>query len=153
MDAVAESWNATTPTNDWGGDTKPAAADEWGADTVTSNDWGTPAEAPVDAWGTPDAATPAEGEAKPEGGRGRKEKEAEEEDNTLTLEQYIAQQKEKESAVPKLEGVRKANDGAEDVWKGVVPLTKNDEEVAYYVGKVLFPEQSYQFYWILSPLL
>jgi len=152
LDAVAESndWNAATTATEWGGDTKAADATEWGAETVTQ-DWGTPAEAPVDAWG--DAATPADGEAKPEGGRARKEKEAEEEDNTLTLEQYMTQQKEKESAVPKLESVRKANDGAEDVWKGAVALTKNDDEESYYVGKVLFFEQPYPFYWILSLLL
>jgi plasminogen activator inhibitor 1 RNA-binding protein len=53
----------------------------------------------------------------------------------LTLDQYLAQQKEKESAIPKLEGIRKANDGADDIWKNAVPLSKNEDEEAYYVGK------------------
>jgi plasminogen activator inhibitor 1 RNA-binding protein len=63
----------------------------------------------------------------------------------LTFDQYLAQQKEKDAAIPKLEGVRKANEGADDIWKGAVPLTKNEEEGTYYVGKVLaqysFPTQ------------
>lgn len=55
----------------------------------------------------------------------------------MTFDQYLAQQKEKDAAIPKLEGVRKANEGADDIWKGAVPLTKNEEEGTYYVGKVL----------------
>jgi len=118
--------------------TAETANTEWGADTgAAAADWGGAAEASADAWATPaadPAAAPAEGEAKTEG-RPRREREPEEEDNTLTLDQYLAQQKEKDSAVPKLEATRKANDGADDIWKGAVPLEKNEEEEAYFVGK------------------
>lgn len=138
----------------WGGDdgntelkteeaaTFDAAAEtnnEWGSATV-NNDWGGSAETNADGWvSAPDASAsaPAEGEPKPEGARGRKDKEAEEEDNTLTLDQYLAQKKEKESVVPKLEGIRKANEGTNEDWKGIVPLAKNEDEESYYVGKVL----------------
>ncbi|KDR85034.1 hypothetical protein GALMADRAFT_312933 [Galerina marginata CBS 339.88] len=115
-----------------------ATSNEWGADPAAAADWGgAPAEATADAWATPAAdaaAAPAEGEAKPEG-RPRREREPEEEDNTLTLDQYLAQQKEKDTAVPKLEGTRKANDGADDIWKDAVAIAKNEEEEAYFVGK------------------
>ncbi|KAG6813257.1 hypothetical protein H0H92_012671 [Tricholoma furcatifolium] len=100
-----------------------AEANEWTADTANAADWGSSAPA--------EGAPAAEGE-KAEG-RPRREKEPEEEDNTLTLDQYLAQQKDKESIIPKLEGPRQANDGA-DTWKDVVPMSK-DEDNAYFVGK------------------
>lgn len=55
----------------------------------------------------------------------------------MTLEQYLAQKKEKEdSLVPKLEGLRVANEGAkDDLWKDAVALEKGDED-AYFAGKV-----------------
>lgn len=57
----------------------------------------------------------------------------------MTLEQYLAQQKDKESAIPKLEGTRQANEGADaNIWKDVVPLQKEEED-AYFVGKVRQP--------------
>lgn len=126
VDAAAEE-----ATNDWSGDAAP------------SNDWGAPdAAASADAWAAPSGDAPptaatADGE-KPEG-RPRREREPEEEDNTLTLEQYLAQQKDKESAIPKLEGTRQANEGADaNIWKDVVPLQKEEED-AYFVGKVRQP--------------
>jgi len=101
---------------------------EWAAESAPTTDWGTPAAA-ID---TPTAAT-AEGD-KPEG-RPRREREPEEEDNTLTLDQYLAQQKDKESIIPKLEGTRQANEGADaSIWKDAVPLQKEEED-AYFVGK------------------
>jgi Hyaluronan / mRNA binding family len=105
-----------------------AAADLWGADAAAPTDWAAPADG--------DAAVPAaEGDAKPEG-RPRREREPEEDDNTLTLEQYLAQQKEKDAVVPKLESTRKANEGAgDDLWKDAVALSKNEEE-EYFAGKV-----------------
>lgn len=120
--------------NDWGPDTAPASND-WGAtETNPAEDpWATPAAAPEGAA----TATPAADAEKPEReGRPRREREPEEEDNTLTLEQYLAQKKEKEgSLVPKLEGTRKANEGADgNIWKDVVPLQK-EEENSYFVGK------------------
>ncbi|KIK06952.1 hypothetical protein K443DRAFT_673841 [Laccaria amethystina LaAM-08-1] len=116
-----------------------STANDWAGDAPVASEWGVP-DAGADAWAAPapDAAavtTPvAEGE-RPEG-RQRREREPEEEDNTLTLDQYLAQQKEKDSVVPKLENTRKANEGADaNIWKDVVPLAKNEEENAYFVGK------------------
>ncbi|KAJ7631043.1 hypothetical protein FB45DRAFT_1058931 [Roridomyces roridus] len=107
-------------------------AAEWGAPAGGDADWSAPAATEGDA-----AAPAAAAEGGAQGGRPRREREPEEEDNTLTLEQYLAQQKEKESTVvPKLEGVRKANEGADgDIWKGAVALEKGAEEDAYFVGK------------------
>ncbi|KAF8898694.1 hypothetical protein BD779DRAFT_1666490 [Infundibulicybe gibba] len=137
----------------WGGDdgnaelkteqaatTDAAAEGEWTADANAADAWATPT-ADADAWAAPpaDAAAAAAPDAdKPEReGRPRREREPEEEDNTLTLEQYLAQQKEKEnSVIPKLEGTRKANEGADaNIWKDVVPLSKNEDEEAYFAGK------------------
>ncbi|KAH7931016.1 hypothetical protein BV22DRAFT_1027780 [Leucogyrophana mollusca] len=131
----------------WGGDdgntelkVEEAATVDAAAETTGMNDWagGEAVAAADDAWGAPAAtdgapATPAGEGERPEGRR--REREPEEEDNTLTLEQYLAQQKEKESSVvPKLE-VRKANEGADDkIWEGAAPL-KKDEEEAYFAGK------------------
>lgn len=132
-DAAAEG----AGTNDWSVDSAPAEA--WGspAATPTADAWGTPETAPgADAWSAPVADTTAPPEADKPEGRPRREREPEEEDNTLTLEQYLAQQKEKESVIPKLEATRKANEGADaNIWKDVVPLQKEDED-AYFVGKV-----------------
>lgn len=124
MDAAVES------TNEWGAD--PGAA---------AGDWGAAPASTADAWAVPtDAAAPApDADATKPEGRPRREREPEEDDNTLTLDQYIAQQKEKDSLIPKLENTRKANEGADDnIWKDAVPLAKNEEEDAYFVGKVCF---------------
>lgn len=126
VDAAAEG----AATNEWAADAGAPVASEWGAPDAGADAWAAP---------VPDAAaatTPvaAEGE-KPEG-RPRREREPEEEDNTLTLDQYLAQQKEKDAVIPKLENTRKANEGADaNIWKDVVPLSKNEEENAYFVGK------------------
>jgi len=142
VDAAVESG----ATNDWNAGPTVAAADpaaDW-AGTATADasadPWGSSAAAAADDWGTSDpapapAAAPAADNSKSEG-RPRKDREPEEEDNTLTLSQYLAQQKEKESAIPKLENTRKANEGAsDDLWKDAVALSKNEEEDAYFVGK------------------
>ncbi|KAK0208314.1 hypothetical protein DFS33DRAFT_1302693 [Desarmillaria ectypa] len=106
-------------------------SNEWGA-SASGGDWGAPAPS-GDAWetsaadATADSAAPAD---KPP----RKERE-EEEDNTLTLDQYLAQQKSKEGILPRPEA-RKANEGAEgDLFKGATLLSKPEEEESYYVGK------------------
>lgn len=77
-------------------------------------------------------ATPAEGEKAEEPKR-----QEEEDDNTLTLDQYLKKQTEsKLEIVPKLE-TRKANEGDDSIWKDAVVVTKKDEEEdAYFVGKV-----------------
>lgn len=105
-------------------------ANEWTAEGANASEWDTPVQGPAT-----DAAPAADGDKAD--GRPRKDKEPEEEDNTLTLDQYLAQQKEKESVVPKLEVVRQANEGADsNIWKDVVPLSKADGGDSYYVGKV-----------------
>ncbi|KAF4622844.1 hypothetical protein D9613_001846 [Agrocybe pediades] len=116
VDAVAES-----AANEWDA---PASADAWANTAAPEN--------AVDAWASNVEAGAPDAEGKPE--RQRKEREPEEEDNTLTLDQYLAK-KQESAVIPKLEGTRKANDGAEDVFKDAVPLTKNEEEDAYFVGK------------------
>jgi len=115
-------------------------------DASGMNDWAAPsgdaADAGADAWGAPTTAddTPtADGAEKPQAGDRRERRDdREEEDNTLTLDQYLAQQREKENAlIPKLE-VRKPNEGADDdLFKGAAPL-KKDEEIEYFAGKVHF---------------
>ncbi|KAG7099257.1 hypothetical protein E1B28_001120 [Marasmius oreades] len=124
----------------WGGDdgktefqAEAAASTDAAAESAApANDWDAP---PVDNWGTPAAdagATEGVEADKPEI-RPRKE---EEEDNTLTLDQYLAQQKEKDTVVPKLEA-RKPNEGAsDDLWKDAVALQKGSEEDAYFVGRM-----------------
>lgn len=103
--------------------------------TPAADGWGEPAGA--DVWAAPiegaEAAAPAEGE-KAEGRPPRRE---EEEDNTLTLDEYLTKQKEKElDIIPKLEA-RKANEGDDSIWKDAVVVSKKTEEDdAYFVGKV-----------------
>lgn len=126
----------------WGGDdgntelkaeqaaTVDAAAEGWGVESAPIDEWAIPE-------GTGDAAAAPDGDKPEREGRPRRDREVEEDDNTLTLEQYHAQQKDKESAIPKLENTRQANEGADaNIWKDVVPLSKNEEEDAYFVGKV-----------------
>ena len=63
--------------------------------------------------------------------------EDEEEDNTVTLDQYLAQKKQTSAELPKLEGIRKANEGSdESLWKNAVHNGKANEEENYFVGKV-----------------
>ncbi|KAJ6604698.1 hypothetical protein DFH09DRAFT_1300876 [Mycena vulgaris] len=140
-EGVAELKAEQAAISDATAEAAPAAeGGDWAAPATEAGEWGAPA-AGAD-WTAPagDAAAPAaatEGGAKPDrdGRPPRREREVEEEDNTLTLEQYLAQQKEKDSLVPKLEGVRKANEGADaNIWKDAVALEKSDED-AYFVGK------------------
>jgi hypothetical protein len=122
-DATAEK---DTAINDWAADDTNPADDPWGAPVAPSGEDATALDA-------------ADGDKSREHeGRPRREREPEEEDNTLTLEQYLAQKKEQEaSLVPKLEGVRKANEGADhELWKDVIELKKDESKDAYFVGKV-----------------
>ncbi|KAG6850516.1 hypothetical protein H0H93_012517 [Arthromyces matolae] len=114
-----------------------AEVNEWNPDSGAA-DWDAAAQET-----SQDPAPTAQGE-KAEG-RQRKEKEPEEEDNTLTLDQYLAQQKDKDTVVPKLEGPRQANEGADsNIWKDVVPLSKEGED-AYFVGKPRTKKEEKQF--------
>jgi hypothetical protein len=116
---------------------KAETAAETDAKAEATEGWG--AAAPADAWGDAPAEAPA-ADAAPEerDERSRREREPEEEDNTLTLGEYLKQQKEKElEIVPKLE-TRKANEGDDSIWKDAVAVGKKDEdEDAYFVGKVM----------------
>ncbi|KAJ7837570.1 hypothetical protein B0H14DRAFT_3087235 [Mycena olivaceomarginata] len=133
--SINQGWGAEEGTAEL--KAEEAAIKDASAEAAPAADWAAPADAAAD-WAAPaDGAAPAEGGAKAdrEGRPPRREREPEEEDNTLTLEQYLAQQKEKDSIVPKLEGVRKANEGADaNIWKDVVALEKSEED-AYFVGK------------------
>jgi len=98
--------------------------------------------AAIDAAAEAVPESPAEGaeaapaEDKPEGARPRREREPEEEDTTLTLDQYLAQQKEKDAVLPKIEATRQANEGADsNLWKDAVLVSKTEDEEAYFVGK------------------
>lgn len=103
------------------------------------NDWAAPADTSAGDWGAP-SQEPAPEQSpdaeKPESAR-RRDRDPEEEDNTLTLDQYLAQQREKEIALlPKLE-TRKANEGVGD-WDGATLLEKGEGDV-YFSGKVTSP--------------
>lgn len=147
IDAAAESGGLT----DWA---TPAdtSANDWAAPADTSaNDWGAPADASANGWDAPSQEPAPEQSpeaAKPEGAR-RRDREPEEEDNTLTLDQYIAQQKDKDSVlIPKLE-TRKANEGADDaLWDGATRLEKGQGE-SYFSGKV--PSCPFPFVSLLTP--
>ena len=105
-DANAEGWNSPAADADW---TAPAATDAAASAT------------PVDK---PQDEKPAR--------RERAEREPEEEDNTLTLDQYLAQKKSELEGVSKLE-TRKVGDAD---WNDAVRLEKPEEEEAYFTGKV-----------------
>ncbi|KAI0257635.1 hypothetical protein BJV78DRAFT_1272579 [Lactifluus subvellereus] len=127
-DAQAEG--ATAATDDWATQT-----DNWGA--PATDPWAAPP--PTDDWGvTPaegDGAPAAEGE-KVDDDRKPRERELEDEDNTISYDQYIAQIKETTtSSIPKLEGVREANEGADDAWGDVIEHKRGEDDEAYYVGK------------------
>ncbi|PBK77251.1 uncharacterized protein ARMOST_09052 [Armillaria ostoyae] len=109
-----------------------ASGGDWGA-PAPGGDWGAPAPG-GDAWETPATGDATADTAAPVDKPPRKERE-EEEDNTLTLDQYLAQQKSKEGILPKPEA-RKANEGTEgDLFKGATLLAKPEEEESYFVGK------------------
>lgn len=75
-----------------------------------------------------------------------KERATEEDDNTLTLDQYLAQQKDKDIALPKLQPTRPANEGADpSIWKDAVPLSKDEHALSYFVGKVRLPPPFFPF--------
>lgn len=139
----AENWETTVGGEDWaagGGGAEWAAGGgdtSWGAEGGGDTKWG--AEGGDSNWAAPDSApaptTNIEEPADPEQSNRRpRDRQEEEPDNTLTLDQYIAQQKEKTPLVPQLE-TRKV-DQDESLWKGAKELVKGAEEVAYFVGKV-----------------
>lgn len=116
-----------------------ATTDDWGASAQTDN-WAAPPADAADDWGPPPAEgdnAPAAETEKGDDTRKPREREAEEEDNTISYDQYLAQLKENEAtSVPKLESVREANEGADEAWGDIVEHKRNEEEEAYFVGKV-----------------
>lgn len=125
----------------WGGDegTSELKAEAGAAiDAAQENgEWGATTNNDADAWGAPSGEAPAAEAPAADGEKaaereGRKPREPEEEDNTLTLDEYRKKQGGLD-IVPKLE-VRKVDDAA---FKDAVVVTKKDEEEsAYFVGKV-----------------
>ncbi|ESK87871.1 hypothetical protein Moror_15278 [Moniliophthora roreri MCA 2997] len=124
----------------WGGDdgntelqAEAAASKDAAAEgAATGGEWGADGATNADAWAAP-ADAPADGDkpAGEEGSGSRPPRKEEEEDNTLTLDQYLAQQKEKDAVVPKPE-LRKV-EGAD--FGDAVALQKGGEDEAYFVGK------------------
>jgi plasminogen activator inhibitor 1 RNA-binding protein len=112
------------------------AADGW--DPVPIDPWSAPP--PADPWGGPPAegdAAPAAGDEKGDEDRKPRDRDPEEEDNTISYDQYLAQLKDTTTtSVPKLEGVRVANEGDNKAWGDVVEHKKNEDDQAYFVGKV-----------------
>ncbi|KAL5495234.1 hypothetical protein ACEPAI_697 [Sanghuangporus weigelae] len=110
------------------------ADDPWG--TVDTNAAAPAADDPWGAVPAPESSGDAAKEVAPAETRRPRE---EEEDNTLTLDQYQAKLKES-STVPKLENVRRPNDGADDLFKDAIQVVK-PEENAYYVPKTKAQKQ------------
>jgi len=92
--------------------------------------------APADGgWGSWNAAPPVDGEATPAANGETRRPSKDEDENALTLDEYLAQ-KAKNEVVPKIESLRKANEGADEgQWKGAVPLSKDKEDENYFIGK------------------
>lgn len=53
------------------------------------------------------------------------------------MDQYLAQKKQGSDVLPKLEGIRKANEGSDEaLWKNAVNNGKANENENYFIGKV-----------------
>jgi len=127
-DAIAASGAGDT---NWAAEPTTAEADwtETGAGDQQGDDWSAP---PVAA----DTVATSENKEAAREPRRRRDQEDEEEDNTVTLDQYLAQKKQSSTELPKLEGIRKANEGSdESLWKNAVHNGKANEEEHYFVGK------------------
>ncbi|KAI5124669.1 hypothetical protein M0805_004277 [Coniferiporia weirii] len=123
----------------WGSDegkTELKAEEDGSKDAAAeapTNDWGNDGAAAADAaWAAPDPAEPS-GEAAQGATPAEARRDRDEEDNTLTLEQYLAQKK-AIASVPQLEG-RKANDGDDELFKDAVQVLKGSDDEAYFSGK------------------
>lgn len=114
------------------------ATDGWDAVPIADDPWGAPPPS-ADPWGAPPGTdgTPAVEDMKAENDRKPGERELEDEESTISYDQYLAQLKETTtSTIPKLEGIREANEGADGDWDDVVKHKKNEDDQAYFVGKV-----------------
>jgi plasminogen activator inhibitor 1 RNA-binding protein len=105
---------------------------------VPIDPWSQPPAA--DPWGAPppaDDTTPVAEAEKGDDDRKPRDRDLEEEDNTMSYEQYLTQLKDDAtSSIPKLEDIREANEGAEEAWGDIVEHKKNEDDQAYFVGKV-----------------
>ena len=124
--------DTAAPTDEWGAG--GGGGDDWGAGGGGGTDWGAAAPPPAP---TAEAEEPAERSDR----RPRDRQDEEEPDNTLTLDQYLAQQKEKSSLIPQLEARKIEQD--ESLWKGAKELVKGVEEDSYFVGKVCINRTCY----------
>jgi plasminogen activator inhibitor 1 RNA-binding protein len=107
------------PIDPW---SQPAPADPWAIQVPPAED---------------DTAAPVAEEEKGDDDRKPRDRDPEDEENTISYDQYLAQMKENTtSSVPKLDGIREANEGADEAWGDVVEHKKNEDDQAYYVGKV-----------------
>lgn len=140
-DGERELQNEQAAAADATGEVSGTAAVDWAGDgNAPGADWGDAAKNDqADDWSAAPAAdaSPA-GENKEAGNevRRRRQQEEEEDDNTVTFDQYLAQKKQATADLPKLEGIRKANEGSDDaLWKNAVHNGKENEEENYFVGK------------------
>lgn len=132
--------------NSWGGDdgeterkVEEAANDDAAAENLIIspglNDWAAPDQATAtDDWGVPapdftPSVDPTEKPQTSDRREKRADREDEEEDNTLTLDQYNAQQREK--AVVATLDIRKPNDGVGDD----LSVLQKVDDLVYYPGK------------------
>jgi len=140
-DGERELQNEQAAAADATGEVSGTAAVDWAGEGNTGADWGaTPKNDQGDDWSAAPPAADASpaGENKEAGNefRRRRQQEEEEDDNTVTFDQYLAQKKQAISDLPKLEGIRKANEGSDDaLWKNAVHNGKENEEENYFVGK------------------
>ena len=149
--APAENWEPAGGGDDWtgggggtdwggtggdtGGDTGGGGTDWTGGTGGGDTNWGAEAGNADWAASVPPPTTNAEESAEPErSDRRPRDRQEEEPDNTLTLDQYLAQQKEKAPLVPQLETRKVEQD--ESLWKGAKELVKGADEAVYFKGKV-----------------
>lgn len=142
--APAEDWGTTTGGEDWaagGGDTggdwgAESKGTEWAAEGGGDTDWGAAGGGDT-TWAAPAPATTTSVEEPTDPDRSDRrprDNREEEQDNTLTLDQYFAQKKEKNSSIPQAETRKVEQD--ESLWKGAKELVKGAEQEAYFVGRV-----------------
>lgn len=121
----------------WGA---PATTEGWDATAPTGEGWGAPAngggDAPADPWADSAGGVESKDKAGDDEGRKRKKYDDEEDEGKMTLDEYRAKSAPAESeTIPKLE-LRKANEGASDLFEGARQLVKDVDADNYFVGKV-----------------
>jgi len=126
--APAENWGPPQGGGDW--EASGEGGNDWGAGAGGGDDWG--AGGGNADWSAPAPASTTKPEEPAERtDRRTKDRPEEEPDNTLTLEEYQAQQK--SVTLPQLEPRKVAHD--EDTWRGATELIKGADEREYIRGK------------------